>query len=303
MIPVWQGFDFSWDKAPHRLNELTSVTDGESVRHAFTVGRVPDTGTAKSWVTRLEADGVRATHGISTVLVRAELGDLAAGQSPRVRLPVQGSGSAILRGFSLKCESCEVGLHTRGFGLDLEDMQLEDGHLSFTPTAWVHAANSPDLITGGRGSYSYALEIAWSALDAEDGAASFSSGDPIVHRHRGAPEEVIGEMADASTPHAVLGLRGLAVRQSYSGRFRRDGRFIRRIQAGVDDLERFGERARYRPHLHFTNRGVITYPVEIEQRLHTTLIGFASGTSSRQRVQTRIRTGIGEGGRAVEKLS
>ncbi|TNE88901.1 MAG: hypothetical protein EP330_12880 [Deltaproteobacteria bacterium] len=300
MVSVWQGFDFSWDNAPHRLNELTSVTEGDQVRHAFTVGRVPDTGLARSWVTRLAADGVRAIDGCSRVELHAPLGERAAGGTGVVRVPVVGAATAILRGFSLKCESCDVGLHTRGFGIDLEDLRVRDGFLEFSPTAWVHAANSPDPITTGRGDYAYSIELEWSVLSGAPDAVSFAEATPVVHRHRGRPSDLVGELADPGTDHAVLGVRGLSVSQEYRGRWGRDGRFLRRVQAGVDDVDH--RAGRFRPHLHFTNKGWITYPVQVEQRLHTTLIGFSSGEAKRQRVETRIRTGIGDGGRAIESL-
>ncbi|MCO4747495.1 MAG: hypothetical protein KC912_22025 [Proteobacteria bacterium] len=304
-VAIWQGFDFHWDHAPHRLNGLTSKIVEDRVEHVFTVGRVPDRGLARTWVTRVDAEGLRSVHGSSTVTATSLLGRRATSDALPVRVPLPDAEGAtvVLQGFSIRCLSSSVGLHTRGFGVRLSDPRVHRGGLVFRPEAWVHAANSPDLLTSGGGIYSYEVELAWTVLSGTADKVSFERGRPVVHRHRGRSSEIAGELRDSGLEHAVLGVQGFAVDQRFSGRFGRDGRFIRRVQTGVDDLSRGERRARYRPHLHFSNRGVITYPIDVEHRLWTTLVGFRDGEARRQRVETPISTGIGAGGRGEVKLA
>lgn len=302
-VALWQGFDFSWDRAAHRLNALASRIDGDTVHHEFTVGRVPDSGVARTWVTHVDADGLATHHGRSTVTVTAVLGRRATAEATEVCIPLPDghTGSAVLSGFSLRCASCHVGLHTRGFGIGLASVELRKGTLRFRPQAWVHAANSPDPITTGGGVYSYDVDLEWTALSGSPDHVAFQTQSAILHTHRGSASTTDQELRDTPMRHAVLGVRGLAIEQRWRGRWGRDGRFVRHLQSGVDDLIR-ATRARFRPHLHFSNRGVITYPIDVEHRLWTTLVGFQSGESKRERVESRIATGIGAGGRAQAPL-
>jgi hypothetical protein len=303
-VAIWQGFDFNWDHAPHRLNGLSSrIVDGDRVEHVFTVGRVPDRGRARTWVTQVDAEGLRSVEGSSVVTATSLLGRRAVSHALPVRVPLPDlqPATAVLQGFAIRCLSSHVGLHTRGFGVRLADVRVHRGGLVFRPEAWVHAANSPDPLTSGGGLYSY--ELAWTVLSGSEQHVGFQTERPFVHRHRGESGAALGVLRDSHLDHAVLGVQGFEVEQRFTGRFGRDGRFIRRVQTGVDDLSRDDERAEYRPHLHFSNRGVITYPIDVEHRLWTALIGFRDGETRRQRLETPISTGIGAGGRGEVKLA
>jgi len=318
-IPLWQGFDFAWLRAPHRLNHLASLIDAswDPVQAAlageyearFTVGRVPDRGTARTFLTGLHTTALAATSGTATLEAHGEIGRPATvrGDPIAVPLPPGRGGTVLLQGFDLRCTSNTVGLHTRGFGFRLVEVPGEDGTITFVPELFVHPANSPDLVTHGFGAWTYRARVDWTVLAGDAASAAFVA-DPdraprVRHHHRNSrqphrPGPIV------IPPHPLLARSALAISgfswtQRHAGRFGRAGRFLRRLEIGLADQHRHPDGTlEVAPHLWFSNAGPLRYPLEVDHALWTSLIRWRYDVPPLPftTVEAQLPTGQGDGG-------
>lgn len=316
---VWQGFDFEWLRTPHRLNAIGSTVVGAwdmatgvlsgSHRARFSVGRVPDQGVARTWLTGIRSPSLLFWDGEAVAHLEADIGHPASARGDRVEvaLPPGLRATVILRGFELLCRSCPVGLHTQGFGVSLSEVARTPRGLSFVPETFVHASNSPDPITSGRGGYAYDVHVHYTVIAGPEDQVAFDEhpdDTPLRHRHThrrgGPPLEVVHRALDP-LERSVLAIRGFRWQQLHRGRWGRDGRFVRRLQAFLPQVERADGELRCRPQLHFSNRGAIAYAVDAEHHLWTTLIRHRDDRPHlpHERLEVHLPTGIGEGAAAT----
>ncbi len=313
---VWQGFDFEWAKTPHRVHRLASWIDdleaedgnisGSCASH-FSVGRVPDAGVARTYIGGVRGHQMRFREGSSSVSLGAYNGEAARVDGERVEVQVEGEATAILRGFRLSCTSHESGIHPQGFGVRLCEIENgEEGCLSFTPSFYVHAANSPDIVTGWKGEYHFEFEAMYSVLYGPSDEVAFrvpcnnSVCAEVGHKRKQRPEapaRINGHPERFN--HGALAMRGFCWEQQHRSWGNRNGRFMRRFEAHLGDQD-YNSRSGtvdFKPRMNFSNDGLIPYPVRAQHQMWTTLIQYNDGRPGLEQHEAKhgIPTGIGEG--------
>lgn len=317
----WQGFAFTWQRTPHRLNHLGNWLEGLShdgggpkgrAVSRLTVGRVPDTGIVRTYLAGLACADVRFVDGTVELEIGAAVGEAALRDGPRVDLPLDGAdprtATVVLRGFDLVCTSHTAGVHMQGLGARLKDIRCADGTLSFVPELFLQANNSPDPLTTWRGGFSYRMSLHYTAvLPAPRAAAcTLSPHDracvEIDHGKRPPgllPRVVQGQEGFDS---GVLGLRGFRFDQLHRGRWARDGRYLRQFHVQIRDpvYDPRSGRLLWHPHAWFSNAGVVAYPVRVAHRLWTTLLQFRGPCEARHHV-VEHQFGTGLSGQTQER--
>jgi len=321
---VWQGFDFVWSSTPHRVHRLGSWLDDlhgddQGLRGRcetrFSVGRVPDSGTTRTHVGGIRSRHLRFSEGSASVSLGAENGEAAEVDGERIEVGLDGAGTVILRGFELTCTSHEMGIHPQGFGIQLRQIRVRDGRVGFTPRFYVHAANSPDFVTGWSGAYRFTFEAKYTVicgppeevrfgLPCDDAACS-----EVGHRRRERPVgtgQIAGERGRYR--RANLGLRGFRWEQQHQSWGGRNGRFLRRLESHLGARRYDPEQGvmAFEPRMNFSNDGLIPYPVRARHQMWCTLIQHRDERPELPRLEIAhdIRTGVGAGaeGRSVFEL-
>jgi len=321
---VWQGFDFAWSRTPHRVHRLGSWLDdlhGDELgvrgrcETRFSVGRVPDSGVARTHIGGIRSRALRFREGSVSVSLGASNGEAAEIDGARVEVEIDGDATAILRGFELTCTSHETGIHPQGFGVQLRRIASHDGVLSFTPRFYVHAANSPDIVTGWRGDFQFSFEARYTVLSGRPDAVSFElpcddrACAEIGHGRRERPVSA-GRIAGQPERyrHGVLGLRGFRWEQQHQSWRGRNGRFLRRLEAHMGErrYDPHGGVMDFKPRMSFSNDGLIPYPVRAQHRMWCTLIQYRDDRPrlAPQEIAHTITSGVGDGaeGRSVFEL-
>lgn len=308
---VWQGFEVTWLRTPHRLNHLGSWLDDiehdeegtrGTARARLTVGRVPDRGRARTWVAAFTAPDVRFVDAELEVELAAGVGQEALHRGERVAHPLLGAApeasTVILRGFELVCTSHGAGVHAQGLGMRITDVRARSGAVSFVPEILVHGNNSPDPLTTWSGEYRFRARMLYTVVLGAPGA--------LVPSRRG-DDEACAALAHANERPALLpretrgrpgfengvtALRGFWFQQRWCGGWQRDGRYLRQLEARVEDrdYDPFEGRIAWHPHCWFSNSGMVSYPVRAEHRLWTTLLQFRDPAPVRREV---IEQGVG----------
>jgi hypothetical protein len=321
---LWQGFDFSWANTPHRVHRLGSwldgVTEGDGpirgrCESRFSVGRVPDAGLVKTHVRGIRSRALRFQEGSVTAVLGATNGEAAELDGERINISVHGDATVVLRGFQLVCTSHDRGIHPQGFGVHLRRIVAGEGVLSFTPHFFVHAANSPDVVTGWRGDFRFEVEAMYTVVSGCRGEVAFGHASAaeacatIDHRRRERPvatARVAGH--PGRYPHGVLGLRGFRWEQRHASWQGRNGRFLRRLEAHLGDrnYDPADGMMAFHPRMNFSNDGLIPYPVRARHQLWSTLIQYRDDRPGLAPVEIahRIATGVGVGaeGRSLFEL-
>ncbi len=312
---LWQGFDFAWRAAPHRLNHIASVlrdvhADATGVQgtHAvrFSVGRVPDRGLATTLVTPVRADGAVWVEGTAVVELCAELGRAVSRVGAPVEVPLPPGlrprpedVAVLLRGFDLACTSHPAGVHPEGFGVRLTNVAVSGDTLQFTPRLFVAAGNSPDVITSSKGAYAYRFTLPYAVLAGPPGALRATPATEHLHRHARGPTApgTIDVLGVPAFSHAAFGVRGFAWRLVHRARSGRNARFLRRLRVEVGGLtyDPASGAASGRTHLEFSNRGLIAYGCDVSHRLWPVLVQLRGAVGPQQRLDAAIPTGIGAG--------
>jgi len=302
---VWQGFELTWLRTPHRLNRLGSWIDDiehdeggtrGTTRASLTVGRVPDRGRARTWVAAFSSPDLRFVDGEIEVELAARVGEPALYRGERVLHPLAGAApeasTVILRGFELGCTSHAAGVHAQGLGMRLDRVRTHGGCVSFVPEILVHANNSPDPLTTWSGEYRYRARMLYTVVLGAPGAlapcarrddAPCVALDHAKERPALVPRHTRGR---AGFENAVVALRGFWFEQRYCGGWQRDGRYLRQLAARVEDraYDPHQGQAEWHPHCWFSNAGMVSYPVRAEHRLWTTLLQFHGPTPARREV-------------------
>ena len=316
---IWQGFDFEWSNTPHRLHNFGSwlvdlQTQNGQIQGAcetsFTVGRVPDTGVAKTWIKPIRSPDLRFHEGAQTLEITAVIGQSAEtiGTLIEVQLAPNQTGTAVLRGFHIRCVSHPMGLHPEGMGVRLTELSNEGQKVRFIPVFFFHATNSPDIVTTGSGPVVFTCEVLYTVVVAERETVKLTvpcNQNPCVtHQHRRGEVQKLSTtlqgVAQPSLNHGVIGVRGFVWRQQHPSYFQRNGRFIRRYQmhTGAMQYDAALGKSQIKPRLHFCNNGLIPYPIQAHHQLWTTLIQYRDERPAlAARVEEHaIKTGVGEGG-------
>lgn len=305
---MWQGFDFAWQRTPHRLNQLGSwveeTPEGAHAAARLTLGRVPDRGRARVHVAELSAPGIRGRSGDVRVRLAGSPGEGMTVRSAPVAVPLGGadpsSSTVVLRGFELCCRSHPAGVHIQGFGLRVDDIRAEDHTLTFVAELYLRANHSPDPLTRWRGDVVFDARLFYTALLADRGALAprrpaTRPCATVRHDHRMPPPTSQEVMGDPRFRGGALALRGFRFEQLHQGRWRRDGRYLRRFHLwlGAPAWDGSTARMRWAPMAWFSNAGMVAYPLHAEHRLWTTLIQTRDPVALRRRVvEFGVRTGL-----------
>lgn len=302
---VWQGFEFTWLRTPHRLNRLGSWLDElehdsegtrGTARACLTVGRVPDRGRARTWLAAFSAPDVRFVDGELELELAARVGEEALQRGELVRHALDGAApeasTVILRGFELVCTSHPAGVHAQGLGMRLGGLRAGGGWVSFVPEFLVHANNSPDPLTTWSGEYRYRVRMLYTVVLGAPGALAASvprNDTACVALDHGRERPALGPFEARGRPgfeNGVIALRGFWFQQRHQGGSKRDGRYLRQLEARVEERSYDPRRgcAEWHPHCWFSNAGMVSYPVRAEHRLWTTLLQFRSPTCVRREI-------------------
>jgi len=319
---IWQGFDFEWAKTSHRVHWLASWIDdlegdASGVRGScasrFSVGRVPDAGVARTYVGGIRAKNLRFQEGSASVALGATNGVASEVDGARVEICADGAATVVLRGFRLSCTSHEAGIHPQGFGVQLRNIDPQIGGLSFTPRFYVHATNSPDIVTGWKGEYQFEFEAMYTVVSGPSEAVAFEipcqekACAEVAHVRRERPTSrarLWGRSRQFN--HGIVGLRGFRWEQHHRSWWDRNGRFLRRFEAHTGDQVYDPESGalEFEPRMNFSNNGMVPYPVHAQHRMWTTLIQYADDRPrlQRQEVAHKISSGIGEGAEGFSRF-
>ena len=311
---IWQGFDFHWKRAPHRLNHLESYLEGLTVdkgaiggtsRTRFSVGRVPDSGLVRTFVAGIRSPAIEFAEGEVEALAEGMVGEAVEVDGPRVCVPLKDSvahATVILRGFRLGCTTSAVGVHPYGLGVSLVDISHRDHCLEFLPRFYVAADRSPDWFTRWKGLYAFKVTACFTVLTAPEGQMSMSGEKCSVVRHdsKSRGEVVVEHLGRSqSFNRAFVGIRGFRWTLNRWGRVAHNGRFIRQFQAFVHNLDYDAHtgRAEFAMRLWLSNRGLITHGIDVEHQLCTSLIQYHDSQPPIEStiVEKRVKSGIGKG--------
>lgn len=308
---IWQGFEVTWLRTPHRLNRLGSwLEDIEhdeagtrgTARARLTVGRVPDRGRARTWVAAFSAPDVCFVDAELEVELGAGVGREALHRGGPVTHPLMGAApgasTVVLRGFELACTSHPAGVHTQGLGMRIAELRIGRGALSFVPEILVHANNSPDPLTTWSGEYRYRVRMFYTVILGAPGAlvASPRHDDEacasIAHASERPPLLSRRTQGRPGFENGVTALRGFWFQQRGREGWRRDGRYLRQLEARVEDraYDPNDGSIAWHPRCWFSNSGLVRYPVRAEHHLWTTLLQFRD--PARVRRET-IEQGVG----------
>jgi len=211
---VWQGFDYGWRENPHRVSRFDSHLDSFALQSNgqvaaryltdFGVGNVDDTGDARTSVASLVATPLQFIYGFQTKTLTEEVGTAkeVADETVSIQLPALTEGAVatpLLRGFDLTCANFASGYQTRGFGVELNDVQQSGNTLTFRPRFFVHPERSPDPATrpplgGGPSEYQYSMAAYFTVVVAPAGQARFTTSPPAT------PTEVISYQGPTQAP-------------------------------------------------------------------------------------------------------
>ncbi|MBT3221489.1 MAG: hypothetical protein HN348_20600 [Proteobacteria bacterium] len=311
---IWQGFDFHWKRAPHRLNHLESYLDRLSVDESrisgtshsrFSVGRVPDSGRVRTFVTAMRSPEIHFVEGEVEALAEGMVGEPVEVDGPQVCVPLKDDvahASVILRGFRLACTTSHVGVHPYGLGVSLNDINHRDNCLEFRPRFFVAADRSPDWFTRWKGLYAFKVTACFTVLTAPAGQMSTGGEKCTVIRHdsKSKGQGKVEHFGQSQTfNRAIVGIQGFRFTLNPWGRIAHNGRFVRRLQAYLHDLDYDTQtgRAECGTRLWFSNRGLITHGIDVEHRLWTNLIQYNDSTPTveSQVVEKAVKTGMGKG--------
>lgn len=162
-LAIWQGFDHSWQREPHRLTRIGSwieqgdASDGGHLACRFSstmqIGRFPpDSCHTHAMVHRAGSASSQRIDGSVSAVLHGQLGERVEvdGEAVRHVFPEGDlTATVVMRGFELT-SSFSHGFQTRGFGFRLSDIQQHAGTvaaISFVPGFMVFPDRSPDPTT------------------------------------------------------------------------------------------------------------------------------------------------------------
>jgi hypothetical protein len=274
-IVVWQGFDHYWQREPHRLNRFGAFADISSTQspallttyltHVMQIGRFPpDTCHAHGLIHAVNTQTGGRIDGLATATVEGDLGveETVTGERITHSIPQrEAEATVIMRGFELECVNFPHGFQTRGFGLSIKDIDIQaaDGELrvSFVPTFTMFADKSPDPMTdpdrfiwkvlpfpanmepNAPKQYAYEMKLYYSVVWTDPSRAAFtmhsvSEQRKSSSRRRARPQTIAGKPGFAN---ATVGIRGFGWRLRDWPGTRYSGRYLRRVQFLVDDMD------------------------------------------------------------------
>jgi hypothetical protein len=303
---IWQGFDYGWRSNPHRVSRFGSHLDSFALQpntrqvHAryltsLGVGTINDTADARTTVASLVAPPLQFIHGFQTKTLVEEVGTpkSVADETVSIQLPPIAGGAVatpLLRGFDVQCTNFSAGYHTRGFGIELDNIQQVGSVLNFRPRFFIHPERSPDPFSRppapntGPNEYEYQLVAYFTVVVAPLGQARFTpapeSTPTAIISYDGPTEsraeetcQILGQGGQAFH-QAVVGVRAFSWQLGDHQGTVFDGRYLRQLQCfmGNQSYDPATGTASFVSHLWFTNQGTIPYDFNAEHRLWATLI-------------------------------
>ncbi len=292
---LWQGFDYGWNIAPHRLNQFGSLLDNFTVAPDGTVGgryisnlspgNVPDSADANTYVSSLDGPALHFTDQTVSQSVSGTTGNSATAVGPRVTvaLPFPADtavvATALIRGFDI--QSAKGSMHTRGFGFRILNARTSRNVFSFDPEFFIFPDRSPDPLTSDPDDFDYSMSLLYSVVSAPQGQVHFTQGGQSSTANT--PKEptriqasLIGQGGTAFNRGAI-GIRGIRW-QIVDAPVQPKGRYLRRLLSFVNDItyDPSSGKAAFASNLWFTNEVLLAEGYVVQYECEQTLIQYSA---------------------------